>query len=74
MFVSKLHPTGSQLVYSTYVARAATDVAIGLDVDRSGNVVITGSTGSTDFPTTDGASQREHAGGETDALVTSRRQ
>jgi hypothetical protein len=69
-FVAKLDPSGSRLVYSTYVGRAASDVAIGLDVDRSGAVVITGTTGSADFPTTEGAYQRVYGGGASDAFVT----
>jgi hypothetical protein len=69
-FVTKLDPTGSRLVYSTYVGRAESDVAFGLDVDRRGGVVITGTTGSPDFPTTDGAYRRDYAGGDSDAFVT----
>jgi hypothetical protein len=69
-FVAKLDPTGSRLVYSTYLGRAGTDIAIGLDVDQSGNVVVTGNTGSPDFPTTEGAYQRDYGGGATDAFVT----
>ena len=69
-FVTKLDPTGSRLVYSTYVGRAAPDVAIGLDVDRRGGVVITGTTSSPDFPTTEGAYRRDYAGGGSDAFVT----
>jgi hypothetical protein len=70
VFVTKLDPTGSRLVYSTYVGLASFDVAIGLDVDHRGGVVITGVTGSQDFPTTEGAYQRDYAGGESDAFVT----
>jgi hypothetical protein len=69
-FVAKLDPSGSRLVYSTYLGRAATDVAIGLDVDRSGAVVVTGTTGSPDFPTTEGAYQRAYAGGASDVFIT----
>ena len=46
------------------------DAAIGLDVDRAGNVVVTGETGSPEFPTTRGAYQREFGGGESDTFVT----
>jgi hypothetical protein len=70
VFVTKLDSTGSRLVYSTYVGRAAFDVAIGLDVDRRGGVVITGTTGSQDFPTTEGAYRRDYAGGDSDTFVT----
>jgi beta-propeller repeat-containing protein len=70
VFVTKLNPAGSGLVWSTYIGGASFDVAIGLDVDRAGNVVVTGPTGSSDFPTTRGAYQRQYAGGDSDTFVT----
>jgi hypothetical protein len=69
-FVAKLNRSGSGLVWSTYLGGDASDVGIGLDVDRHGNVVVTGETGSTGFPTTPGAFQPAFAGGPTDAFVT----
>jgi Beta-propeller repeat len=69
-FVAKLNRSGSGLVWSTYLGGDASDVGIGLDVDRHGNVVVTGETGSTGFPTTPGAFQPTFAGGPTDAFVT----
>ncbi|MDP9136231.1 MAG: SBBP repeat-containing protein, partial [Actinomycetota bacterium] len=70
VFVTKVNPAGSGLVWSTYLGGESFDVAIGLDVDKAGNVVVTGPTGSTDFPTTPGAYQREFAGGVADTFVT----
>jgi hypothetical protein len=70
VFVTKVNPSGSGLVWSTYLGGESFDVAIGLDVDRAGNVVVTGPTGSTDFPTTPGAYQRQYAGGDSDTFVT----
>jgi Beta-propeller repeat len=69
-FVAKLNRSGSGLVWSTYLGGDAFDVAIGLDVDRRGNVVVTGTTSSTGFPTTPGAFQPTFAGGDNDAFVT----
>jgi hypothetical protein len=69
VFVTKLNPAGSGLAWSTYIGGDSFDVAIGLDVDRAGNVVVTGETGSTDYPTTEGAYQRDRRG-ETDTFVT----
>jgi hypothetical protein len=69
-FVTKLDRSGSALVWSTYLGGEAADAAIGLDVDRHGNVVVTGVTGSPGFPTTPGAFQPAFAGGDTDAFVT----
>ncbi|HEU4399051.1 MAG TPA: SBBP repeat-containing protein [Actinomycetota bacterium] len=69
-FVTKLNRSGSGLVWSTYLGGDGFDVAIGLDVDRRGNVVVTGETDSAGFPTTPGAFQPAFAGGPTDAFVT----
>jgi hypothetical protein len=60
-FVAKLDPTGSALVYSTYLggstAGALGDSASGIAVDAGGNAYVTGLTQSTNFPTTAGAFQ-----------------
>ena len=49
-FVAKLDSTGA-LVYSTYIGGSSDDVAYGIAVDGSGNIHITGTTISNDFPT-----------------------
>jgi hypothetical protein len=52
-FVTKLNPTGSALVYSTYLGGAASsDRGFGITVDGAGNAYVTGETNSMDFPTT----------------------
>jgi centrosomal CEP192-like protein/beta-propeller repeat-containing protein len=59
-FVSKFAPSGSALVYSTYLGAADSSTAIGsnsLAVDGSGHAFVTGSTSSPSFPTTPGAFQ-----------------
>ncbi len=56
-FVAKLNPTGSALVYGTYLGGSNSDVANAVAVDGSGNAYVTGGTSSTDFPTTAGAYQ-----------------
>jgi Calx-beta domain-containing protein/carboxypeptidase family protein/beta-propeller repeat-containing protein len=51
-FVTKLDPTGSFLVYSTYISgtnSSATGTAIA--IDSAGNAHVTGYTSGTDFPT-----------------------
>ena len=60
VFVTKLDPAGSSLVYSTYLGGSHTDSARGLAVDGSGNAYITGTALSTDFPVTQGAFQTKH--------------
>jgi hypothetical protein len=51
-FITKINPSGSALVYSTYVGGGTgADVGRGIAVDLSGAVYVAGSTNSTDFPT-----------------------
>lgn len=50
-FVTKLNPTGSALLYSTYLGGSTgADVAYGVSVDALGEAYVTGAAGSTDFP------------------------
>ena len=57
VFVTKLDPTGTAVVYSTYFGGSRSDAASAMAVDAQGNVFVTGHTESTDFPTTLGAFQ-----------------
>jgi hypothetical protein len=58
-FVTKLNPSGTALIYSTYLGGSNDDNSNGIAVDGSGNAIIVGSTASTgDFPTTAGAIRR----------------
>jgi hypothetical protein len=50
-FVAKLNPSGSALVYSTYLGGNNEDFGYGVAVDSAGNAYVTGFTGSTNFPT-----------------------
>ncbi len=68
-FVTKLNPTGSALVYSTYLGGSTYDNGTGIAVDADGNAYVTGNAGSTNFPTTLGAFQLSFGGGG-DAFVT----
>src|SRR5205823_1402450 len=68
-YVAKLNPTGSRLLYATYLGGSTDDLGNGIAVDGLRNAYITGQTTSTDFPTSSGAVQPTKAGG-TDAFVT----
>lgn len=71
-FLLKLNPTGSALVYSTYLGGANSDIAYGVAVDRaSGEAYLSGITLSADFPVTPGALKTSLAPGDpSDAFVT----
>lgn len=56
-FVAKLDPSGSTLIYSTYLGGSANDYANGIALDPSDNAYIVGQTFSSDFPITSGAFQ-----------------
>jgi hypothetical protein len=54
--------------YSTYLGAGASDQGFGVGVGYTGSAYVTGRTGSTDFPTTDGVVQPDHGSGA-DAFV-----
>ncbi len=49
-FVAKLDPSGSRLVYSTYLGGSDGEIPWAIAVDRAGNAVVAGETSSSDFP------------------------
>jgi hypothetical protein len=57
VFVTKLNPSGSGIIYSTFLGGSGNDVAAGIDVDSAGDAYITGQTNSSDFPVTTGSFQ-----------------
>ena len=61
-FVSKLDPTGSKLLYSTYLGGSAPDGAFAVAVDATGSAYVAGGTSSANFPTTPGALQTTYSG------------
>lgn len=69
-FVTKLDPSGSTLVYSTYLGGSGADVGYAIAVDAAGAAVVTGYTRSSNFPTTNGAFQPWSPGPGYDAFLT----
>ena len=65
----RLSPDGSRLFYGTYLGGSNMDQARGVAVHELGDVVITGSTSSDDFPTTPQAFDTSYNGGG-DIFVT----
>jgi len=69
VFVAKLNPSGSALVYSTYLGGSGQDSGDGIAVDSSGNAYLTGHTNSPNFPAVSPL-QPSYGGGGWDAFVT----
>lgn len=70
-FVAKISPTGSELVYSTYLGGTALDQGHAIAINEAGEAYVTGETWSSGFPTTMGAYDRTYGGGNApDAFVT----
>jgi len=69
VFVFKLAAGGDSLLYSTFVGGSAGESGSALALDGAGNVVVTGYTESSDFPTTAGAYDTGYNGGDTDVFA-----
>lgn len=59
-FVTKLNPSGTALIYSTYLGGNKYDFGYGIAVDVNGHAYVTGAAASGDFPTTKGAFQTKN--------------
>ena len=70
-FVAKFALSGTpSLVYFTYLGGSLADSANGIALDSSEDAYVTGSTVSTDFPTSGAVFQTTYGGGNADAFVT----
>lgn len=68
VFVAKLDPTGTQIIYATFIGGSkGTDYATGIAVDSNGSAYIVGTAGP-DYPTTSGSYQT--IGGDSSGFVT----
>lgn len=72
VFVAKLNPTATDLIYSTYLGGSENEIqnarGVGIAIDADGNAYVASSTSSTNFPTTAGAYQTTNQGND-DAFV-----
>jgi len=69
VFISKLSPDLSTLLASTFLGGGGGEWASSMTMDRTGNIYVTGWTGSDNFPTTDSAYSRILRG-DTDAFIS----
>lgn len=67
-FVTKFSPSGTSLIYSTYLGGSSSNLATGVALDSSNNAYVTGQTTSTNFPTLNAI--QPTFGGVSDAFVT----
>jgi len=56
-YVAEMNPTGTGLIYSTYLGGSLLDIGYAIAIDGSGNAFVAGFSESSDFPTTEGAFQ-----------------
>lgn len=68
-FVGKFDPTGSQLIFLTYLGGSKISTAHGIHVDSEGNVYLAGRTEADDFPVRN-ALQTHFAGGTDDIFLS----
>ncbi len=69
-FVTKIDPTGTAILYSTYLGGSGADGAFGIAINGAGSAYVTGWTTSTSFPGVGGGSIQPAPGGNGDAFVT----
>jgi BNR/Asp-box repeat./Beta-propeller repeat. len=62
VFISKLNPAGTALVYATYLGGSEGDYGMQIAVDAKGRIYVAGATYSNDFPTTANAFQSQWPG------------
>jgi hypothetical protein len=64
VIVAKLDPTGSSLLYSTYLGGSGGESPGGIAVDSNGDAYVTGYTNSNDFPVTPNAYDKNFSNGD----------
>ena len=61
--ITKFNPTGTSLIYSTYLGGSDNDQPQSMIVDHNDNLIVVGRTYSPDFPTSPGCYDPTHNGG-----------
>jgi uncharacterized repeat protein (TIGR01451 family) len=68
-FVTKLNPSGSALIFSTYLGSPLPDMGVSITIDTAGSIFVTGVTKDGRFPVTPNAIQSTNSGSQ-DVFVT----
>src|SRR5258708_6444981 len=61
-FVIKLDPSGTRVLYATYLGGQSQDVVVSITASPAGGVYVTGYSSSQDFPVTSGVVQTQNKG------------
>jgi hypothetical protein len=69
-FVTKINPSGTAIVYSTFLGGAGQEFGLAIAIDGARNAYVTGQTFSSGFPGTSGSKLQAAYGGSGDAYVT----
>lgn len=67
--VFKMNANLTSLLWSTFIGTSGTESAMSLRLDGNGNVIFTGTTDNSAFPTTNGALNPTYLGGQEDGFV-----
>jgi hypothetical protein len=62
VYVTKIDPSGSKIIFSTFIGGEVEETVSSdcVQIDSKGNIIIAGTTGSKDFPATDGVIDKEY--------------
>ncbi len=72
VYVVKLNPAGSSLVYGTYLGGSYSEFGLAIAVDAAGNAYVSGNTNSLDFPTVAAYDSTKNTDGESDDVFVSK--
>ena len=61
VYLAKLNPSGSDVVFATFIGGKVEETAGSVEIDSKGNIIIAGVTCSSDFPATEGVIHNEYA-------------
>jgi hypothetical protein len=67
-FVTEFNPSGSAVIFSTYLGGTLTTALVGIALDRYNDIYLTGGTFAADFPTANAIQSTKD--GDADAIVT----